>query len=79
MGLMKINKILKKYKQLNKDHVEGWKRAVKRINDGKQTYEQESYNYQLEGNRLFESLMKELEGHEIFPKKQSLKPINPKK
>jgi hypothetical protein len=76
MGLMKINKILKKYKQLHKNHVESWEEAQKRIraateNGGfpDETYKYESYNYHLKGNKLFDSLMKELEGHEIFPKK----------
>ena len=79
MGLMKINQILKKYKELHKNHKDSWKDAQKRIRakspdgvyhpDG--AYIRESYKYNVEGNRLLDELMKELEGHEIFPKKNN--------
>lgn len=83
MGLMKINQILKKYKELHKKHKESWEKASERIRIASdkikvddehiaicgKTYEKESYNYQVEGNKLFDAMMKELDGHEVFPKK----------
>lgn len=86
MGLMKINQILKKYKQLYKKHQDSWEDAQKRIRISSQkiqdemkdpdrvftcekTYRKESYDYQLRGNKLLEAMMKELSGHEIFPKR----------
>jgi hypothetical protein len=35
------------------------------------TYRHESQEYQLKGNKLLDAMMKELEGHEIFPKKNA--------
>lgn len=77
MGLMKINQILKKYKALHQKHINSWVDAQKRIraaskegcfpNDA--VYQKESYDYQCKGNKLFDAMMKELEGREIFPKK----------
>ena len=76
MGLTKINQILKKYKNLHKKHQESWDAAQKRIRAKSPTqginalvYQNESYSFQLRGNKLLDALMKELEGHEIFPKK----------
>jgi len=75
MGLMKINQILKKYKELHKKHKASWEESSKKIRaaDGpfpnESVYMQESYNYQRNGNKLFDALMQELEGHDIFPKK----------
>ncbi len=37
------------------------------------TYKRESYDHNLKGNGLFDAMMKELEGHEVFPKKNKLK------
>ena len=85
MGLTKINKILKKYKELHKEHTDSWKDAQKRIRDksprygvNETVYQQESYNHQLKGNKLFDAMMKELEGHEIFPKTKTTKNGNRK-
>lgn len=76
MGLMKINSILKKYKELHKKHIDSWEDAQKRIRAASPTcsisevvYQKESYNYQLNGNKLFNEMIKELDGHEVFPKK----------
>jgi len=83
MGLMKINQILKKYKDLHKKHKDSWEDSQKRIRTASEkikvddehiaicerTYQRESYDYQLKGNKLLDAFMKELEGHEIFPKK----------
>lgn len=78
MGLTKINQILKKYKQAHKDHVASWDDAQKRIRAATKpgslypdeaTYKNESYNYHLKGFQLFDKMIKELEGHEVFPKK----------
>jgi len=89
MGLMKINQILKKYKELHKKHKDSWKDSNKRIweaskkiqdkmNDPDRIYiadgvaQRESYEYQLRGNKLLDAMMKELEGQEIFPKKDKI-------
>jgi len=77
MGLMKINKILKKYKRLHKIHIDSWEDAQNRIRKSSEghkfphesSYMKESYDYQVEGNRLFDAMMGELEGQEVFPKK----------
>lgn len=86
MGLMKINKILKKYKEKHKKHLDSWKEASKRIaaaskklqekmNDPERIYicertaQWESYEFQRKGNEILNAMMKELAGHEIFPKK----------
>ncbi len=73
---MKINSILKKYKELHKKHQDSWEAAQKRIRSkspmygvNESAYQKESYDYQLKGNKLFDAMMKDLEGHEIFPKK----------
>ena len=34
--------------------------------------QRESYEYQLRGNKLLDAMMKELEGQEIFPKKDKI-------
>lgn len=71
MGLMKLNQILKKYKQLHKKHVDSWGDAQKRIRSkgmDDATYQKESYDYQVRGCRLLDEMMKELEGQEVFPK-----------
>lgn len=69
MGLTKINQILKKYKKLHAEHVQSWEDINQRIVKKPHSYMHESYEYQLKGNKLLSALMKELEGHEIFPKK----------
>lgn len=77
MGLTKINQILKKYKELHKKHKESWEAACKRIRDksngevfpNDKAYLQESYNYHLSGYKLFDKMMNELDGKEIFEKK----------
>jgi hypothetical protein len=78
MGLMKINSILKKYKKLHKKHVDSWEDAQKRIRANSlmgglnnAVYRKESYDYQCKGNKLFDAMMKELEGHDVFPKKSA--------
>ena len=87
MSLTKINKILKKYKELYKKHVDSWEDSQKRIrvaskkiqdqmNDPEhiyiceKTYQKESYDYNLKGNKILYNMMKELEGQEVFPKKK---------
>ena len=73
---MKIDQILKKYKKLHQKHVDSWEDSQKRIRvkskDGcfpnEAVYQNESYSYQRKGNKLFDAMMKELEGHVIFPK-----------
>ena len=86
MSLTKLHKILKKYKQFHKQHVDSWEFAQKRINAASKrvadkmddpekificsaTYKKESYDYQSRGNKLFDEMMEELEGQEVFPKK----------
>ncbi len=76
MGLTKINQILKKYRELHKKHQKSWDDAQKRIRAkspkfgiNESVYQKESYDHQLKGNKLLDAMMKELEGHEIFPKK----------
>lgn len=72
---MKINQILKKYKCLHKKHKDSWEDAQKRISAkspmygvNEAVYKQEGYDHVLKGNKLLDAMMKELEGHEIFPK-----------
>ena len=74
MGLTKINQILKKYKQLHKQHIDSWVDAQKRIRIDDSVYATESYNYMCKGYKLFDEMIKELDGHEIFPKKLKNKP-----
>lgn len=77
MGLTKINQILKKYKALHKSHKDSWEDSQKRIRaatpeglyPNEAVYKKESYDYLLKGDTLLDAMMKELEGHEIFPKK----------
>ena len=73
MGLMKLNQILKKYKDKHKRHKASWDDAQKRIRQKPASYSQESYAYQLEGNKILDEMMNELEGREVFPKKQKTK------
>ncbi len=83
---MKINSILKKYKELHKKHKDSWEDAQKRIRKAsdklktdsnplvvcEKTYKKESYEYQLKGSKLLDAMMTELEEHEIFPKKNKV-------
>lgn len=71
MGLMKINQILKKYKELHSKHLESWEKEHKpRISAPlSESHRVECHNYADKGNKLFSEMMKELEGHEVFPKK----------
>ena len=74
----KLHKILKKYRKLQQQHKDSWEDSQKRIRAAsgevphinERAYMSESYDYQLKGNRLFQSLMEEFEGYEVFPKKQ---------
>lgn len=86
MSLSQIHKVLKKYRELHKKHIDSWKDAQERIrvaskkvqdemNDPQhiftcyKTYRKESYNHLLNGNKLLDAMMKELDGLSVFPKK----------
>lgn len=68
MGLTKIHKILKKYRELHKKHKDSWELKQQKIRDGS-PYFNTAADHALEGSKLFDAMMNELEGHEIFPKK----------
>jgi len=72
MGLTKINKILKKYKLLHKNHRESWEIKQQQIRDGK-SYYNIAANHALEGANILNALMDELKNQEIFPKKNKLR------
>jgi len=69
MGLTKIHKILKKYKALHKKHNESWEEKQQKIRDG-DPYFETAANHALEGSKLFDAIMKELEGQEVFNKQE---------
>lgn len=75
MSLTKINQILKKYKEQHQKHKDSWEDAQKRIRAVSPLFgvneavaQQESLTWALKGNKIFDAFIKELEGHEIFPK-----------
>jgi len=78
MGLNKLHKTLKKHRELYEIHKKSWDDAQKRIRaatkegcyPSERVYMDESYKYQVAGNKLLERIMKELEGQEVFPKKK---------
>jgi len=70
MGLTKIHKILKKYKELHKKHVDSWEEKQEKIRkDG--GYRNITADHALEGSKIFDRMMGELENQEIFPKKNN--------
>lgn len=80
MSLTKINQIHKKYKELHQKHKDSWEDAQKRIRAVSPLYgvneavaQQESLRWALNGNKIFDAFIKELEGHELFPKKDKTK------
>lgn len=72
MGLMKINQILKKYKLLHEKHIQSWRTdyAPKIDMPLSESHKNACLEYNTAGNNLLNKMMLELEGHEIFPKKQ---------
>ncbi len=72
MSLTKINKVLKKYKNLHKNHKDSWEDKQKKIREGAPYFETAA-NHALEGSKLFDRMMEDLEGQEVFPKKNSIK------
>ena len=64
---MKINKILKKYRRLHKNHKDSWDVKQQKIRNGA-SYYSTAANHALEGSKLFDRMMEELEGQEVFPK-----------
>lgn len=73
MGATKINKILKKYKRLHKQHLDSWeshhKPKIKHV--GGSTHKAQCHAYAEKGNNLWKEMMEELEGQELFPKKSA--------
>ena len=66
---MKKNQILKKYKALHKKYTDSWEVKQQKIRDGA-PYFQTAADHALEGSKLLNAMMKELEGQEVFAKKQ---------
>ena len=77
--LKKYKELHKKHKDSWGDSQKRIRVASKKIQDEmndpehiyicERTYQRESYDYQLRGNKLLDAFMKELEGQEVFPKK----------
>ena len=77
--LKKYKELHKKHKDSWEDSQKRIRAASKKIQDEmndpehiytcEKTYQKESYDYQLRGSKLLDAFMKELDGHEIFPKK----------
>jgi hypothetical protein len=64
MSKTKLHKIIKKYNELEKQHRDSWN-----SNKGTRTESEmfiASYNYMSNGNKLFESLVDELNKIDIF-------------
>jgi hypothetical protein len=75
MSLTKIHKVIKKYRELHRKHILSWDESQKKIRAGA-SYSNESFNYMRDGDNLFNSMIKELEGQEVFPKKVKNKILN---
>lgn len=77
--LKKYKELHKKHKESWEDSQKRIRVASKKIEEKmnqpekificESTYQRESYDYQLRGNKLLDAFMKELEGQEVFPKK----------
>jgi hypothetical protein len=63
MSKTKLHEILKKYRILAQKHKDSWDTCKKRT---AVKYAEDSYDYMLEGNKLFESLIQDLEGIDVF-------------
>lgn len=75
MSQSKIHKILKKYRILHQKHLDSWaKEHIPKIQGvGSKSHENECHNYAAKGNNLFNNFIKELDGLEVFPKKNDKK------
>lgn len=79
--LKKYKDLHEKHKESWEDSQKRIRAASKKIQDKmndperiyicERTAQRESYDHQLKGNKLFDAMMKELEGHEVFPKKSA--------
>lgn len=78
--LKKYKELHKKHKDSWEDSQKKIRAASKKIEDEmndppekificERTYQRESYDYQLRGSKLLDAFMKELEGQEVFLKK----------
>ena len=63
MSKTKLHETIKKYRILAKTHKESWNPNKNRTD---LQYMKESYDYMVDGNTLFESFIKDLEGLDVF-------------
>lgn len=69
MGLIKINKVLKKYREKQIAHQNDWIKLQEDIREGLTSHLSACIKWNSDGNKMWEEMMKELEGQEVFPKK----------
>lgn len=68
MGLTRIHKVLKKYRILHKKHKDSWESKQQKIRKGA-PYFKTAADHALEGSKLFDAMIKDLEGQEVYSKK----------
>lgn len=61
----KLHKILKKYRRLHEKHNQEWREVSKNITD-KNSYIEIGYKHALKGNVLFDEIMNEFKGFDVF-------------
>tara|TARA_R110000868_G_scaffold76573_2_gene220048 strand:- start:2464 stop:2685 length:222 start_codon:yes stop_codon:yes gene_type:complete len=71
MSATKLHKILKKYREKHRIHKESWDKVYVPKIEGilTRSHETQCHNFAAAGSRIFDEMMKELEGVEVFPKK----------
>lgn len=81
MSLSKLHKVLKRYREKHAKWKASWEERGKKIKwngtfPDEASYRKQSYEYQLEGSKLFNEMMEALEGVEVFPKKSKKKVLS---